>query len=41
MDNLSWLWEWVSHGKCTNVCDAKWTRPMLNHGVRVSIVMIH
>ena len=32
---------WVSHGKCTNICNAHWTRPTMNHDTRLSIVMIH
>ena len=31
----------VSHGECASLCDAYWTRPMMNHGARLSIVMIH
>ena len=40
-DDLSWSSGWVSHGKCTNVCDAHWTRTIVNHDIRLSIVMIH
>ena len=40
-DDLSWSSEWVSHGKCTNVCNAHWTRTIVNHDIRLSIVMIH
>ena len=31
MNDLSWSSIWVSHGECTSVCDAYWTRPMVNY----------
>ena len=40
-DDLSWPSKWVSYGDCTSICDAHWTGPMVNHDVRLSIVMIH
>ena len=39
--HLSWSWRRVSHGECTSVCDAHWTRLTMNHEARLSIVMIH
>ena len=40
-DGLSWLLRQVSYGEYTSVCDAHRTRPMVNHDVRLSIVIIH
>ena len=41
MDGLSWPLKWVSHGECTNICDAHWTGTTVNHDARLLIVMIH
>ena len=40
-DGLSWPSGWVSHGEYTNVCDAHWIGPTMNHDTRLLIVMIH
>ena len=40
-DDLSWSLGWFSHDECTSVCDTYWIRPMVNHDIRLSIVMIH
>ena len=40
-DDLSWQSGWVSHGKCISVCDAHWIKLIVNHDMRLLIVMIH
>ena len=39
-DNLSRSMRWVSYGECTSVCDAHWIGPMMNHDIRLPIIMI-
>ena len=40
-NDLSWSLGWVSYGECTSLYNAHWIGPMVNHDVRLSIVMIH
>ena len=40
-DNLLWLLRWVSYGEYTNACDGYWMGLMVNHDIKLLIVMIH